>query len=79
VIQKDNIHQKFAVIDYRVVWYGSINFLSYGKSEESVMRVENSNVYSRGREKPHNSLEVVQNLFALVISANFTVFLACRP
>jgi superfamily II DNA or RNA helicase len=44
VILKDNIHQKFAVIDYRIVWYGSINFLSYGKSEESVMRFENEDV-----------------------------------
>jgi phosphatidylserine/phosphatidylglycerophosphate/cardiolipin synthase-like enzyme len=41
VVRKGSIHQKFSLIDYRIVWYGSINFLSYGKSEESVMRFEN--------------------------------------
>ncbi|MDR2131887.1 MAG: DEAD/DEAH box helicase family protein [Clostridiales Family XIII bacterium] len=41
---KDRIHQKFAIMDQRVVWYGSINFLSYGASEESVMRIENPDI-----------------------------------
>ena len=40
VITKPNIHQKFALIDNRLVWYGSINLLSYGNSEESMMRLE---------------------------------------
>jgi superfamily II DNA or RNA helicase len=40
VIQKPNIHQKFTLIDNRLVWYGSINLLSYGSSEESLMRLE---------------------------------------
>lgn len=38
VIFKPDFHQKFTVIDNRIVWYGSINFLSFGKTEESVMR-----------------------------------------
>jgi phosphatidylserine/phosphatidylglycerophosphate/cardiolipin synthase-like enzyme len=41
---KSNIHQKFAVIDRRIVWYGSINLLSFGSAEESIMRLENSNI-----------------------------------
>ncbi|MDR1193495.1 MAG: phospholipase D-like domain-containing protein [Peptococcaceae bacterium] len=41
---KERIHQKFAIMDQRVVWYGSINFLSYGASGESVMRIENLDV-----------------------------------
>jgi hypothetical protein len=41
---KDRIHQKFAVIDQRVVWYGSINLLSYGLSEESIMRIESMDI-----------------------------------
>jgi superfamily II DNA or RNA helicase len=41
---KDRIHQKFAVMDTRVIWYGSINLLSYGASEESIMRIENVNI-----------------------------------
>ena len=40
VIQKSNIHQKYVIIDNRLVWYGSINLLSYGNSEESIMRLE---------------------------------------
>jgi len=41
---KNHIHQKFAVIDQRIVWYGSINLLSYGSSEESIMRIENLDI-----------------------------------
>ena len=41
---KDRIHQKFAIMDQRVIWYGSINLLSYGASEESVMRIEDVNI-----------------------------------
>ena len=41
---KENIHQKFAIIDQRTIWYGSINLLSYGKSEESIMRLDNVNI-----------------------------------
>lgn len=41
---RPRIHQKFAIIDQRVVWYGSINLLSYGNSQESMMRIESSNV-----------------------------------
>jgi len=39
-----NIHQKFAVLDQKIVWYGSINLLSYGSAEESMMRLENPNI-----------------------------------
>jgi superfamily II DNA or RNA helicase len=41
---KDRIHQKFAIIDQRIVWYGSINLLSYGASEESIMRIESADI-----------------------------------
>ncbi len=44
LIFKANIHQKFAIIDKRTVWYGSINLLSYGSSEESIMRLESINI-----------------------------------
>ena len=37
---KTEFHQKFTVIDDRIVWYGSINFLSFGKAEESILRFE---------------------------------------
>jgi len=41
---KNRIHQKFAIMDQRIVWYGSINLLSYGASMESVMRIENMDI-----------------------------------
>lgn len=44
LIFKSNIHQKFAIIDQRIVWYGSINLLSFGSAEESIMRLESSNI-----------------------------------
>ncbi len=44
LILKSNIHQKFAVIDQKIVWYGSINLLSFGSAEESIMRIESPNI-----------------------------------
>jgi superfamily II DNA or RNA helicase len=44
IIFRSNIHQKFAIMDQKIVWYGSINLLSFGSSEESIMRLENSNI-----------------------------------
>jgi superfamily II DNA or RNA helicase len=44
VVFKTNIHQKFAVMDQKVVWYGSINLLSYGSAQESIMRIESPNI-----------------------------------
>jgi len=41
---KPNIHQKFAIIDNKISWYGSINFLSFGYSEESIIRLESSSI-----------------------------------
>jgi len=40
MIFSSNIHQKFAVLDQKMVWYGSINLLSFGSAEESIMRLE---------------------------------------
>ena len=39
VVCQEGIHQKYAVIDDSVVWYGSINLLSFGASRESIMRL----------------------------------------
>jgi hypothetical protein len=44
ILFKSTIHQKFAIIDKRIVWYGSINLLGFGNSEESIMRLESSNI-----------------------------------
>ena len=39
LIFQSDIHQKYAIIDDRIVWYGSINLLSFGSSQESMMRL----------------------------------------
>lgn len=44
LIFKSNIHQKFAIVDDKITWYGSINLLSLGYSEESIMRLESSSI-----------------------------------
>lgn len=44
MVFKSNIHQKFAIIDQRIVWYGSINLLGYGRSEETIMRIESAGI-----------------------------------
>ncbi|WP_368490181.1 DEAD/DEAH box helicase family protein [Clostridium sp. BJN0013] len=44
IIFKTNIYQKFAIFDQKIVWYGSINLLSYGSAEESIMRLESINI-----------------------------------
>ena len=44
LVYKSNIHQKFAVVDRRIVWYGSINLLSFGSAEESIMRLDSPNI-----------------------------------
>jgi len=44
LVFKSNIHQKFAIFDQKIVWYGSINLLSYGSAEESMMRIESTKI-----------------------------------
>ena len=44
VVFRSNIHQKFAIVDRSIVWYGSINLLSFGSAEESIMRLVSSNI-----------------------------------
>lgn len=44
VVEQSRIHQKYAVIDGEIVWYGSVNFLSFGASEESMMRFESGEI-----------------------------------
>jgi superfamily II DNA or RNA helicase len=44
IVFKSNIHQKYAIMDQKVVWYGSINLLSYGSAQESIMRIDSSNI-----------------------------------
>ncbi len=44
LIARSHIHLKFAVVDQRIVWYGSINLLSFGSAEENIMRLESHSI-----------------------------------
>ncbi len=44
VITQNMIHQKYAVLDGKTVWYGSINLLSFGTSQETMMRLQNREI-----------------------------------
>ena len=44
VAYRSGFHQKFTVIDQALVWYGSVNFLSFGSAEESIMRIESREI-----------------------------------
>ena len=43
-IFKSGFHQKYAIIDQRIVWYGRVNFLSFGANDESVMRLDSMEI-----------------------------------
>ncbi len=44
IIFKACFHQKYTIIDCEVIWYGSMNFLGYGSSEESIMRLKSIDI-----------------------------------
>lgn len=44
VICCEGIHQKYAIMDGSVVWYGSINLLSFSRSQESMIRLISSSI-----------------------------------
>lgn len=48
---KSDFCQKFSVIDKQIVWYGSVNFLSFGTGEENVMRLCSFDVAGRLMEE----------------------------
>jgi len=54
VITNPNIHQKFILIDNRLVWYGNINLLSYNSSEESIMRLDSCELAAELDAMIHN-------------------------
>lgn len=41
---KSEFHQKFTIMDNATIWYGSVNFLSFGSHEESIMRFESTDI-----------------------------------
>ena len=43
---KENLSQKIAIIDEKILWYGNINFLGYTEAEECAMRIVNTEIAS---------------------------------
>ncbi|OGI11373.1 MAG: helicase [Candidatus Margulisbacteria bacterium GWF2_35_9] len=44
LIFQDKLHQRCAIMDQHIVWYGNINLLSYGLNEESIMRLKSYDI-----------------------------------
>ena len=42
--EKPGMHEHFAVIDKKIVWYGSVNLLSNAKEEDNLMRVKSKEI-----------------------------------
>ena len=58
ILFKANIHQKFAVIDQKIVWYGSINLLSYGSAQESMMQLDSPKIAQELMKELRRSIEM---------------------
>ncbi|MFI3129429.1 MAG: phospholipase D-like domain-containing protein [Bacillota bacterium] len=46
VIQKEKVHQNFAVIDCKITWYGNINFMGFATDEEITIRIDDVDIAS---------------------------------
>ena len=46
VALKDSFSQKIAIIDEKILWYGSVNFLGYTETDECCMRIINAQIAS---------------------------------
>lgn len=44
IICKPNIGRRFALIDQKIVWFGSIKLLGYAGNDDSMMRIKNQNI-----------------------------------
>lgn len=56
VIQHPELHQRFAVIDKTIVWYGSVNLLGFVEKTENLMRFDEMEVASKLLEQYHGKL-----------------------
>ena len=39
-----DLQQRYAVIDARVVWYGNVDFLAFGKKDTNVLRFVDADI-----------------------------------
>ncbi len=58
VIQEPDIYQKYIIIDNRLVWYGSISLFDTGDSDNTIIRLDSSELAEEIRsEKMKNHVE----------------------
>ena len=46
VFAKENVSQRLAVFDEKILWYGSISFLGYSEAEDCSIRICNAEIAS---------------------------------
>ena len=46
VFKRENVSQRLAVFDEKILWYGSINFLGYSEKEDCSIRICNAEIAS---------------------------------
>ena len=46
LFEHENVSQKIAVIDEKILWYGNVNFLGYTENEECCMRIVDNKIAS---------------------------------
>ena len=44
VTQHEALQQRYAIIDESIVWYGSVDFLAFGRKDTDVLRFENADI-----------------------------------
>lgn len=44
MVKRQDLRQKFAVIDESTVWYGNVDFLAFGKRDSYALRFENADI-----------------------------------
>ena len=44
VVDRANVYQRFVIVDNKLVWYGSVNLLAFGGTEESMLRLLNPEI-----------------------------------
>ena len=44
VLEKEKLHEHFAVLDREIVWYGSVNLLSNAREDDNLMRVKSREI-----------------------------------
>lgn len=44
VILHKGLQQRYAVLDERIVWYGNVDLLAFGRKDTDVLRFENADI-----------------------------------